>query len=570
MAGSSSARKSLGTGSSSSSNMAVDPNPAAAARLRIRRTASGSGPPSSLAPHPQQHQNLPQENAKTTGDDGKGFASPFTSSDPDQILEMMRGVSAMIDENMISNTPITKTAAKEKKRAKLVASKSATAVGRSWLSMDIDMEGGGPDESPLSRFEKKGKGKEKARERDSVRSGCRDESSTDADVSMADASIILDSHDPLAGLRSGMKSRRREMLPPPAPISKSKPTPLNTGPNPLGSGRSAFGSTSLVAPSSASLQEAIVAVDDDSKITSKSKEPEIQLHPLLLEKDRLKEIKRSQEHPSPVPVNGSITCGSARPDAPARASLGRTTSIPDTSTMSQSVRSSQSPGQPLNASQSSHQAPPRLGMGRSRTAPLPSTPNAQTSKSGSSLPTKNTVASKADQKKALLKPFKPPSRVNLGVVGQGSQQNIGNLTYHGLWQRNVDLNYNNRSAYPSPSPGSDDGGKREENEEEEKEIERDLRGAPCSDEQGQQATRLSKRGQHVRSAPALPPTPESVSKGGSEREDPEDGTKSRIKGIKDQEEDMDGVEGGDPDSSFSDMAFDISIDALEETMRKYD
>ena len=68
--------------------------------------------------------------------------------------------------------------------------------------------------------------------------------------------------------------------------------------------------------------------------------------------------------------------------------------------------------------------------------------------------------------------------------------------------------------------------------------------------------------------PALPPMPESVSKGGSESED-QDGIKSKFKGIKDQE-DMDGVEGGDPDSSFSDMAFDISIDALEETMRKYD
>jgi hypothetical protein len=560
MAGSSSARKSLSSGSRSSLNVAVDSNPATA-RLRVRRTASGSGSPSSLASHPQQQQNWPQKNAKTAGNDGKGLASPFTSSDPDQILEMMRGVSAMIDENMSSNTPITKTAAKEKKKAKLVASAS---VGRSWSSMDIDMEGGGRDESPLSRFEKKGKGK--GRERDSV-----DESSMDADVSMADASIILDSHGPLADLRSGMKSRRREMPPPPAPISKSKPTPLDTG---LGSvrsgqvghsGRSDFGSTSMAAPSSASLlQEAMVVIDDDSKMTSKTEEPEIQLHPLLLEKA----IKRPQEHPSPVPVgsiNDSIAYSSARPDAPARAPLTRTASIPDTSTMSQSVRSSQSPGPPLNASQSSRQGPPRLGM-RSRTAPLPSTPIAQTSKSGSSLPTKNIVASKADQKKALLKPFKPPSRINLGAMGQGSQQSAGNPTCHGFWQRNVDHNYSNRSAYPSPSPGSDDGGK---NEEEEKEIERDLRRAPSADEQVQE-TRLSKRGQYARSPPVLPPTPESVSKGGSEPEDQEDGIKSEIKGIKDQEEDMDGVEGGDPDSSFSDMAFDISIDALEETMRKYD
>ena len=545
--------------------MAVDPNPATA-RLRVRRTASGSGSLSSLASHPQQHQNWPQKNAKAAGDDGKDIASPFTSSDPDQILEMMRGVSAMIDENMSSNTPITKTAAKEKKKAKLMASASAIAVGRSWSSMDVDMEGGGRDESPLSRFEKKGKGK--GRERDSI-----DESSVDADVSMADASIILDSHGPLADLRSGMKSRRREMLPPPAPISKSKPTPLDTG---LGSvrsgqvghsGRSAFGSTSMAAPSSASLlQEAMVVVDDDSKMTSKTKEPEIQLHPLLLEKA----IKRPQEHPSPVPVgsiSGRIAYSSERPDAPARAPLARTASIPDTSAMSQSVRSSQSPGPPLNASQSSRQGPPLLGM-RSRTAPLPSTPIAQTSKRGSSLPTKNSNASKADQKKVLLKPFKPPSRINLGVMGQGSQQSAGNTTCHGLWQRNVDHNHNNRSAYPSPSPGSDDGGKKE-NEEEEREIERDLRRASSADEQVQE-TRLSKRGQYAQSPPVLPPTPESVSKGGSELEDPEDGINSKTKGIKDQEEDMDDVEGGDPDSSFSDMAFDISIDALEETMRKYD
>ena len=477
--------------------MAVDPNPATA-RLRIRRTASGSGSLSSLASRPQQHHNWPQKNAKTAGDDSKGIASPFTSSDPDQILEMMRGVSAMIDENMSSNTPISKTAAKEKKKAKLVASTSATAVGRSWSSMDIDMEGRGRDESPLSRFEKKGKGK--GRESDYV-----DESSMDADVSMADASIILDSHGPLTGLPSGMKTRRREMLPPPAPINKSKPMPLNFGPNPsstLGSvrsgqvghgGRSASGSTSIVAPSSATLlQEPMVVTEDDSKMTSKSKEPEIQLHPLLLEKDRLKVIKQSQEQPSPVPVgsvNGSIACSSARPDAPARAPLTRTASIP---TMSQSIRSSQSPGPPLNASQSSRQGPPRLGMGVSHTAPPPLTPNAQTSKSGSLLPTKFIVASKANQKKALLKPFKPPSHVNLGVVSQGSRQSTGNPTCHGFWQRNVNHNYSNRSAYPLPSPGSDNSGKKEN--EEEKEIERDLRRASSADNQVQ-VTCLSRRGQ---------------------------------------------------------------------------
>ena len=562
--------------------MAVDQDPATA-RSRIRRTASGSGSFSSLTSHPQQHRNWPQKNAKAAEGDGKGFASPFTSSDPSQILEMMRGVSAMIDENLSSNTSITKTAAKEKRRVKPVASTSATTVGRSWSSMDIDMDGVGGDESPLKGFEKKGKGK--ARERDSVKNERRDpvdeSSSKDADVSMADVSATLDSHSPLEDLRLGTKSRRREMLPPPAPISKSKPTPRGTGHNPsstLGSsrscqvgysGRSAFDSSSVaIPPSGGLLQESMIVVDDDPKMPSKSEEPDILLHPLLLEKERLKEIKRPQEQASPVPVGpvkSNVSYSTPRPNPPAKAPLTRTTSIPDASTLSQSVRSSQSPVPPLSASQSFRQGPPRLGMGRSRTAPPPATPSAQPSKnkSGSSLST-NTVVGKADQKKSLLKPFKPPTRVNTSVMGHGSQQNTSNPTNYGFLQRNTDhYSMNTRSAYPSPSPGSDDGGRKEKEEEEEREIERDLRRTVAADEQTQTA-RLSKRG----SPPAFPPTPESVSKGGSEPED-QYGIRSDIKGIKDQE-DMDGIEGGDPDSSFSDMAFDISIDALEETMRKYD
>jgi len=129
-----------------------------------------------------------------------------------------------------------------------------------------------------------------------------------------------------------------------------------------------------------------------------------------------------------------------------------------------------------------------------------------------------------------------------------------------------------RSAYPSPSPGSDDGVTKEKEDEEEKEIERDLRRCSSSTaDEPFHSVRSSKQGYRARSPPAFPPTPESLSKGGgSETEDQEDGIKSEIRGIQDQGEEMDGVEGGDPDSSFSDMAFDISIDALEETMRKYD
>jgi hypothetical protein len=549
--------------------MAVDKHPATD-RLRFRRTASGPGSSSSLTAQPQ-----PQNHGS------QGFSSPLTSGDPNQILEMMRGVSAMINENISSSTPVTKVGAKGKGKMKLASSTSA-AVGRSWSSMDIDMDGVGTVQSPLNGFEKKGKGK--GWEAHGVKNEWKrptDESSMDADVSMADVSVTLDNPGPSD---SGLKPRRREMLPPPPPIAKSKSASHNPGSNSssasslarngqVGHSRhSALDSTSgaSASPSGGLLEEAMVDIDGGSKVPSKSEEPETQLHPLLLEKERLKEVKRLQGHASPVPVSYNPIVS----NSPAKAPLTRAASIPDALTRSQPFHSSQSPAPLPNASQSSRQLGlPRLGMGRSRTAPLPATSSAQPSKSSSLLPAKNVVSSKADQKKSLSKPFKPPTRVGSVVIGQGSQQNTGhNPISYGFRQRNADHDYSmntNRSAYPSPPPGSDDGIKEKEDEEE-KEIERDLRRGSTADEQFYSVC-SSKQGYRTRSPPAFPPTPESVSKsGGSETEDQEEGIKSEIKGIQDQEEEMDGVEVGDPDSSFSDMAFDISIDALEETMRKYD
>ncbi|KAF8344912.1 hypothetical protein F5887DRAFT_968481 [Amanita rubescens] len=563
---SSSVHKSSSSGLRSSLSMAVDKHPATD-RLRFRRTASGPGSSSSLTAQPQ-----PQNRGS------QGFSSPLTSGDPNQILEMMRGVSAMINENISSSTPVTKVGAKEKGKMKLASSTSA-AVGRSWSSMDIDMEGVGSVQSPLNGFEKKGKGK--GREADGVKNEWKrptDESSMDADVSMADVSVTLDNP---GSSDSGLKTRRREMLPPPPPIAKSKSAPRNPGSNSSSAsssarngqaGHSALDSTcvAFASRSGGLLEEEMVDMDGGSKVPSKSEEPEIQLHPLLLEKKRLKEVKRLQGHASPVP-NVPVSYNPVVSNPPAKAPLTRAASIPDTS---QPFHSSQSPAPLSNASQSSRQLGlPRLGMGRSRTAPLPATPSAQPSKSSPSLPTKNVVSSKADQKKSLSKPFKPPTRVGSIVIGQGSQQNTGyNPTSYGFRQRNADHDYSmntNRSAYPSPSPGSDDGIKEKEDEEE-REIERDLRRGSTADEQFHSLC-SSKQGYRTRSPPAFPPTPESVSKsGGSETEDQEEGIKSEIKGIQDQGEEMDGVEVGDPDSSFSDMAFDISIDALEETMRKYD
>lgn len=494
----------------------------------------------------------------------------------------MRGVSAMINENISSSAPVTKARPKEKGKMKL-ASSTLAAVGRSWSSMDIDMEGVGCVQSPLSGFERKGKGKRREVAVKNEWKRPADESPMDADVSMADVSVTLDNPGPSD---SKLKPRRREMLPPPPPIAKSKSAPRNPGSDSssafssarngqVGNSRpSALDSTCVASasPSSGLLEETMVDIDGGSEVPSKSEEPKIQLHPLLLEKERLKEVKRSQGHASPVP-NGPVSYNPVVSNPPAKAPLTRTASIPDTLTRSQPFHSSQSPA-PLPASQSSRQGPPRLGMGRSRTAPLPATPNAQPFKSSPSLPTKNVASSKADQKKFLSKPFKPPTRLGSGVAGQGSQQNTGhNLTSYGIRQGNADHDYSmtsNRSAYPSPSPGSDDGVKKEKEDEEEIEIERDLRRGSTADEPFH-SVRSSQQGYRAQSPPAFPPTPESVSKGGgSETEDQEEGIKSEIKGIQDQGEAMDGVEGGDPDSSFSDMAFDISIDALEETMRKYD
>ncbi|KAK2462767.1 hypothetical protein APHAL10511_005158 [Amanita phalloides] len=557
-ASSSSASKYSNLGSVSFSDMVVDSH-STSGRMRIRPSASKSAT-APLTPHlhDQQYPRQTNVNSIENGDNPPGSGSLFSSGDPNKILEMMRGVSAKIDENMTVNTPVAKYKGKEK--ATSVTSTRTRQMGRSLSSMDIDVSVDGFGDGGAYNNMRKGT----AHEGDNERGGSMmaidetDDTSADADVSMSYAGAAVD---PADIFRSSIEvSRRKEMLPPTLPASKIKSMPPRAGTSSSSTSAQQVHvadrarSAVVSAPTSTLPVDATVDVRDDSK----PKDPHIQLHPLLREKKPRKETKRSQAF-LPLSVDAVLDSGIGRqsptfPNLSTKTPLTRSMSASIAPTASQSVRPAQSFFLSPDASQSSRQNPPRLGGSSSATI-------------GNAI----VVAKQGNSGKLLAKPFKPPSRKT--GPDHGSQQNSGHTAQHGYSQRNAasaghnfpmsSSSSSSRAAYPSPSPNSDDDGKKG------KESQVSL---VAEEERG--STRLSMRGR-PRSPPALPPTPESVLNGGSGSEGQEDVRRGKReteghRGQDDLDEDVEEMEGADPDSSYGHMTLGIDIDALEETMRMFD
>ncbi|KAF8344915.1 hypothetical protein F5887DRAFT_1159157 [Amanita rubescens] len=243
--------------------MAVDKRPDID-RLRFRHTASGSGSSSSLTAQPQCAGVQFTVDIRGPQPDSWDDAGRFSHDQREYKLEYARHQSEREGKNEAC----------------------------------VFHLGGG---CPLNEFEKKGKGKR--REANGVKKRPTDGLLMDPDVSMADVNITLINPGPSD---SGLKPRRREMLPP--PISNSKSAHCNPGSGSssapssvrnrqVGHSRhSALDSTCVASPSGGPLEEAMIDIE----------EPEIQLHPLL-------EKKRLKEAPAPPNASHSSLQGSPRP-----------------------------------------------------------------------------------------------------------------------------------------------------------------------------------------------------------------------------------------------------------------
>jgi hypothetical protein len=387
----------------------------------------------------------------------------------------------------------------------------------------------------------KGKGKVPQRETSMMIVDEDEDASVVADVSMMDVSmgdiIIVDS--PTPALAAAAR-RKETMLPPPIipPFTKSRP--------PLVRSTSRGGSISAIhirGPdppvrndhSNSTTPRVISApsAEADPPPRTASKPPEIKLHPLLAEKKYLNESRRAHTAPNPNvtnTTNAGNPSGGASNNAPARV-------LPITS-VSSDATGSQSPVPP-GASQS-RQAPPRLGMCRSRTAPLLPLPT--TSSNVPPIGPANLVATQSVQNKNLAKPFRPPFRAAAAAPANSASRS---------------------AAYPSPSPGSGDDGK---NGGDQSVVgRRDV--ITTSEVVGAYGSRRNPPREH--SPPVLPPTPESVSKSAFDPVKERRG-KGGAHDVDDDDEKMEDLAAPDPDSSFGDMTFDFSMDVLEETMKKYD
>ncbi|KAF8634063.1 hypothetical protein AX17_004327 [Amanita inopinata Kibby_2008] len=532
-------------------------------------------------------------------------SSPFSERDPSVILELMRGVSAKIDEctgarsreyaSASNNVPEKRKSRGVDQRLVSVRHVGEDAIGvGGWTRRTASLSG----QAVVSGHETR-KGKAREREVDMLandasnvwsttsvsKTPVRESYEDDADVSMMDISVADISMQFEAGpscsrrgrdgksLQNGESERQQRMVktdmpPPPLPVDKTKP--VKACPN------SSFASLDKVTHSghSTSTTTSAVARHAVPSPSPTTKHAEIKLHPLLLEKERAKEFKRTQ---------AATTNANNAPLITSRAPLARSSSTSNTS--SAALGSTRYSGlsadtlPPPNLTQSSRQQQqqqqqqqqPRLGMCRSRTAPLPPTNRTPSTvnvmSSSNSADTGGISNSQTKPFRTYQKPFKPPSRATATQQQREYQRDSVVAPSQAAGTGNSRAAYPYPYPYPSPSPNSDDGKRDEEAFSPSSTSSFAKRPAAAPVPPFASKWRNRAVAGYDNSPPAsLPLTPESVSKGMSDPE--EEG--------EEEEEDMAvaggtlGLENADPDSSFGDVTFDISMDALEETMRMYD
>ncbi|PFH47036.1 hypothetical protein AMATHDRAFT_50597 [Amanita thiersii Skay4041] len=559
--------------------------------------------------------------------------SPFTSHDPNTILEMMRGVSAIIDKNtgarsreyarsFSSSDLFASGGSKESKETMAYRRASAIAkmsAGGSLVAMreDEKMKMNASMGEKLAavgagRGQDKRKGKERERERSSAIGHYRDgnglfddEMEADADVSMMDISIMdVSMGDIDVGLsfaNTASDPRRREsredasrnatkpeMPPPPVPLGKIKATKSSPSSYPNSTnGRTPVRSSSSTSLSTHASMSATSALSQ-SLGARPTQQAEVKLHPLLIKKQEAKEAKRAQQPPQVNAVSSNVPKSTSAISSTGKAPPTRTASNSSISAPKTSGVNSSIPNPSQNRLQQDYQ-PPRLGMTRSHTSPFlhgttsSSSANINTGvKTGTGSALSNSQAKSAKSYTTCQKPFRPPSRLisSQQAPAQASQSQYQPAQYaYYPSPRHVQNNTRNtttttsyttgttstgagsgRLAYPSPSPGS------------------------CSDDSFSTArTRgVAKQTSNNASAslyeeyrsasPFLPLTPESGDSSESSMSSSVIGSRSnqqqqQKQGLGEQLEEKGEV---DPDSSFGDVSFDISMDALEETMKQYD